>query len=200
MALNWTMLNDDRSPVPLPNEMTITTVGSGADLSLTIPETVASADTASSASGPSATPITKVPGGRKKLKTMGKIWLTDQRLLFVSNPNGPFDTLSVPLPSILSTRYEQPTFGANYLTFDVKPTPAGGLTEGTSVILKFKDRAMFEFVSLVEKTRERAIYMKRQMQLEEDEEGLPSYSAPAESSSAVATGNVPVENPPGYDY
>jgi hypothetical protein len=32
---------------------------------------------------------------------------------------------------------------------------------------------MFEFVSLLEKTRERAIYMRRQMA--EDEEGLREY-------------------------
>ena len=38
-------------------------------------------------------------------------------------------------------------------------------------MVRFKDRAMFEFVSLLEKTRERAIYMKRQAR-EEEEEGL----------------------------
>ena len=76
----------------------------------------------------------------------------------------------MPLHSILLTRFEQPTFGANYLTFEVKPSPDGGLTDGTQVELRFKERAMFEFVSLLEKARERAIYMKRQ--LTEDEEGL----------------------------
>lgn len=40
-------------------------------------------------------------------------------------------------------------------------------------MVKFKDRAMFEFVSLLEKTRERAIYMRRQAREEEEEgEGL----------------------------
>ena len=52
----------------------------------------------------------------------------------------------------------------------MKPSPDGGLTDGTQVELRFKDKAMFEFVSLLEKARERAIYMKRQ--LTEDEEGL----------------------------
>lgn len=52
----------------------------------------------------------------------------------------------------------------------MKPSPDGGLSEGTKAELRFKDRAMFEFVSLLEKTRERAIYMKRQAA--EDEEGL----------------------------
>jgi hypothetical protein len=47
------------------------------------------------------------------------------------------------------------------------------LTDGTLVELRFRDRAMFEFVSLLEKARERAIYMKRQGA--EDEEGLRQY-------------------------
>lgn len=84
--------------------------------------------------------------------------------------------------------------------------------------VRFRDRAMFEFVSLLEKARERAIYMKKQP--EEDDETLrmltiyapmnpfelinglniASYSTPAAGSSTVSiVGGVPVENPPGYD-
>lgn len=74
------------------------------------------------------------------------------------------------------TRFEQPTFGANYLTFQVKPSVDGGLTDGTTVEVRFKERAMFEFVSLLEKSRERAIYMKRQIQEDESEEGLRESS------------------------
>ncbi|KAF9463067.1 hypothetical protein BDZ94DRAFT_1289985 [Collybia nuda] len=186
MALNWAMLNPNRSPVPLPHEMTITKVDSGVDVSLTIPDTLPT--TTSSAGG---------SGGNKKLKALGKIWLTDQRLIFTTDPGSIFESLSIPLHSILSTRFEQPTFGANYLSFDVKPSPDGGLAEGTKAELRFKDRAMFEFVSLLEKTRERAIYMKRQAA--EDDEGLPTYTLPAESSSVSMVGGVPVENPPGYN-
>lgn len=72
--------------------------------------------------------------------------------------------------AILSTRFEQPTFGSNFLSFEVKPAPDGGLTEGSKVEVRFKDRAMFEFVSLLEKSRERAIYMKREVV--EDDDGL----------------------------
>lgn len=85
-----------------------------------------------------------------------------------------FESLSVPLHAILSTRFEQPTFGTNFLSFEVKPAPNGGLTEGTKVEVRFKDRAMFEFVSLLEKSRERAIYMRREV-LEEEEDGLRAY-------------------------
>jgi hypothetical protein len=62
MALNWAMIDADRAPVPLPHEMTITTIQSGVELSLTIPSAVSS-DASSS-----------------KLKESGKIWMTDQRV------------------------------------------------------------------------------------------------------------------------
>jgi len=71
MALNWTMLNPNRTPVPLPNEITIMTVDSGADLSLTIPDTPPSTSATSGGSG-----------GERKLKGIGKLFLTDQRVRF----------------------------------------------------------------------------------------------------------------------
>ncbi|TEB32199.1 hypothetical protein FA13DRAFT_1662976 [Coprinellus micaceus] len=187
MALNWAMLNPNRTPVPLPGEMTIATVDTGVELLLTIPNAPPSADSISGGSG-----------GCKKLKALGRIWLTDQRFVFVTDPNASFESLSVQLHAILSTGFHQPTFGSNYLTLELKPSPEGNLTDGTSVEIRFKDRAMFEFVSLLEKTRERAIYMRRQMA--EDEEGLPLYTMPAESSGVTMVGAVPVENPPGYEY
>ena len=63
------MLNPNRSPVPLRNEMVITTIDSGVDLALIIPDVPPS--NSSSAGG---------SGGLKKLRAMGKIWLTDQRV------------------------------------------------------------------------------------------------------------------------
>lgn len=51
----------------------------------------------------------------------------------------------------------------------MKPANNGGLTEGTKAEVRFKDRAMYSFVSLLEKTRERAIYMRRQAADEVDE-------------------------------
>ena len=83
-------------------------------------------------------------------------------------PNPTFDSLSVPLASIVSTSYEQPVFGSNYLTFEIKPTPDGGLSAGTKAEIRLKDQGIFQFVSSLEKSRERAIYMKRQMESEMD--------------------------------
>ncbi|KAF7432854.1 hypothetical protein PC9H_004797 [Pleurotus ostreatus] len=186
MSLNWAMLTPDRSPVPLPDELTITAVTSNVEVSLNIPD---APPTRSSSSGGS--------GGAKKLKETGALYLTDKRLIFIAPPSRSFDSLSIPLPAILSTRFEQPTFGANYLGFEIKPAPDGGLTNGTQAEVRFKDKAMFEFVSLLEKTREKAIYMKRHGA--EEEEGLPTYTYPAESSTVSYVGDVPVDNPPGYD-
>ncbi|KAF9448959.1 hypothetical protein P691DRAFT_774992 [Macrolepiota fuliginosa MF-IS2] len=185
MALNWTMLTPNRSPVPLPNEMTITTVDPGVELSLVVPD-----------APPSGSTLAGGSGGLRKLKAVGKIWLTDQRFIFTSDTKNTLDSLSVPLHAILSTKFEQPTFSGNFLSLEVKPSVGGGLTEGTKAEVRFKDRAMFEFVSLLEKTRERAIYMRRQI-ADEAEEGLPTYTLPAESSTASA-GGIPTENPPGY--
>ncbi len=69
MALNWAMLTPNRTPVPLLHEMTVTTVDSGVEVSLSVPD---APPTGNSASGGS--------GGAKKLKGYGKLYLTDQRV------------------------------------------------------------------------------------------------------------------------
>ena len=58
--------------------------------------------------------------------------------------------------------------GANYLSIDVRPSPEGGLSDGTRLELRSKGGPLFQFVSVLEKTRECAIYMKRQMQEEQE--------------------------------
>jgi WW domain-binding protein 2 len=74
----------------------------------------------------------------------------------------------VPLYSIIGTKFEQPYFGSNFVTIDIKPSPEGGLTDGTKAEVRIKDQGLFGFVSVLEKTRERAIYMKRQAASDED--------------------------------
>ncbi|KAI5117876.1 hypothetical protein M0805_006578 [Coniferiporia weirii] len=196
MALNWTMLSRDRSPVPLPNETTIMTVDDGAEITLSIP---------------SNTPLPQgaTPGDSgtaKRLKAIGRMYLTDQRLIFIAPTfNATFDSLSVPLASVLSTSFEQPLFGSNYLTFDIKPSPDGGLTSGTKAEIRLKDRGLFQFVSLLEKSRERAIYMKRQA--DSDADTLPLYDSrsaertpePMVASSSQAVQGTPGDAPPGYE-
>ncbi|CCM02319.1 uncharacterized protein FIBRA_04411 [Fibroporia radiculosa] len=187
MALNYAMLSPSRSPIPLPHELTIRTVDSGVELSLTVPDAPPSRSADSGGSG-----------GAKKLKDVGRLWLTDQRLIFVSDgtsKSSPLESLSVSLTSLLTTRFEQPIFGSNSLLVDIKPAPEGGLTDGTKAEIRFKDKGLFEFVGVLEKTRERAVYMKRQMADEHD--SLPTYT-PAEAGPSYSAG-VPDDAPPGYD-
>jgi len=190
MSLNWTMLDPKGFPVPLPHESVITTVDSGVEVALTIPNALPSGNATAGGSG-----------GSKRIKANGKLWLTDQRLIFTSVPTLPeIESLSIQLHSILMTKFEQPMLSGNYLAFDIRPAPEGGLTEGTSAEIRFKNRAMFEFVSLLEKTRERVIYMNRLQP--EEEEGLPTYTSPADSTSASMinlNASLPADNPPGYN-
>ncbi|KZT29487.1 hypothetical protein NEOLEDRAFT_1107256 [Neolentinus lepideus HHB14362 ss-1] len=189
MALNWAMLSLKRTPVPLPHEQTITTVDSDVELHLIIPHVPPAGSVSSGGSGSS-----------KDMKETGRIWLTDQRLVFVADTKDHkpiFESLSVHLTSIQATKFEQPYFGANYLVIEIKPSPEGGLTEGTKAEIRLKDKGLFSFVSILEKTRERAIYMKRQSALEDDE-ALPTYLAEGEASGARSMG-VPTDDPPAYD-
>ncbi|KAK7061282.1 hypothetical protein R3P38DRAFT_2828599 [Favolaschia claudopus] len=188
MALNWAMLGPDKKFVPLPHEMTITAIDNGVEMVLRIPDAPPSGSASAGGSG-----------GSKTLKAIGKVVVTDQRFIFTSTADPAFESLSVPLPSILSTKFEQPTFGSNYFTFDIKPSADGGLTSGTTAEVRFKDQPMFQFVAVLEKTRERAIYMKRQEV--ENDEGPPVYTSPTEGSSTSSAGvnTVPVDAPPGYD-
>lgn len=74
-SLNWTMLDAKRGLVPLPNENIISTMDSGVNVVLDIPDAPPSASASAGGSG-----------GKQKLKQDGKIWLTDQRvsLLLIS--------------------------------------------------------------------------------------------------------------------
>lgn len=69
MALNWAALTENRTPIPLPNEHTITTVDSGVVVHLDIPDVPPSGTTASGGSG-----------GVNKLRSSGSAWLTEQRV------------------------------------------------------------------------------------------------------------------------
>jgi len=194
MALNWTMLSPQRTPIPLPDETTIMTIDDGAEVTLLVPD-----------EPPAASATAGGTGGVKRLKCIGRVWLTDKRLIFVSpTHNTSFDSLSVPLASMLVTSFEQPLFGQNYLSFDIKPSADGGLSRGTKAELRLKDRGLFQFVALLEKSREKAIYMKRQTESEADT--LPLYETPAQSSTPepsamqpTAVHAEPGELPPGYD-
>jgi len=187
------MLDTKGLPVPLPDENKVLAVDDGVEAVIFVPY---------------ANPLPGLEGSGDRLKEMGQMILTDKRLIFLPHKASTklsFESLSVQLHAILSTKFVQPMFGANHLTMELKPAPDGGLTDGAKVEIRFKDKPMFEFISVLEKSRERAVYQKRAAMLEDD---LPMYSTPSESTNAVNTAAQPPhpvppppsnDAPPGYD-
>jgi WW domain-binding protein 2 len=96
------------------------------------------------------------------------------------------------------------------VSIDIRPSPDGGLTPGTRSEIRLKNQGLFQLVSLLEKTRERVIYMRRQLRDEEETlrtlTPFPFRCALTVLSAVYASpqgpsrgGGTPVEAPPGYD-
>ncbi|KIO21999.1 hypothetical protein M407DRAFT_79657 [Tulasnella calospora MUT 4182] len=155
MALNWTMLSEHRTPVPLPNEGTVSKEPD-VEITLKIPDAPPSRDATSGGSG----------GAGKTLKSTGTIWLSNQRVPTPGSTDR-IESLSIPWHLIVSTKFEQPFFSANYLKLEVYPVPDGGLHPGTVVEVRFRDRGMFSWVELLVRTREEAIVRRRETRMRE---------------------------------
>ncbi|KZP00263.1 hypothetical protein CALVIDRAFT_533909 [Calocera viscosa TUFC12733] len=203
MSLNWAMLSPSTGePIPLPEEELILDLP-GAEFTLFVPDLPPPTSGAQSAGG--------AGGNARKMLAQGRVWVSDQRVIFVPTPSKdtPYKSLSLPLPSILSTSFQQPIFGSNHIVLTLSPTPGGGLTQGTKAEVRFRDRGAFEFVKVLEAARERAVHKER----ERGEEGLPVYEAPpppvgassagtgagAAGPSGGAAHGVPEDAPPGYE-
>jgi hypothetical protein len=99
------------------------------------------------------------------------------KLIFVGPEKSEIQSLSIPLHQIMSSKFEQPMFGANYLVLGIAPSPEGGLTRGTTAEVRFKEEALFGFVRTLEKTREHAIETRHNNQAAADEaDGLRTCS------------------------
>lgn len=178
MSINWVELNERKQPIPI-NDEVIVRSEPNADLVLSFnPPNPPDANRAPSGKGKAKA---------NALEATGTVYVTDERvswfllwflltiphshsyhpsiqLVFVSSAfgqAGSFDTFSVQLLSLLSIQYQQPYFGSNYLALDIKPSPGGGLTEGAKAELRLKDKGLFELSGTLEKSRERALYKKR---------------------------------------
>ena len=81
-----------------------------------------------------------------------------------------FDSLSVPLSLTVSTSFQQPLLGSNFLAMSISPSPDGGLTHGTKAEVRCSGR-LFSFAAALDKTRERAVEAMRN-QDPELEDGL----------------------------
>ncbi|KAG8905265.1 hypothetical protein FRB99_000334 [Tulasnella sp. 403] len=187
MALNWTML-ERGTPVPLPDERMISTEPK-VEIVVKIPDAPPQGGATAGGSG----------GAGRTLRALGTAWLSDQRFIFVASPDNPpptsIQSLSLPYHLVLSTKFEQPFFSANYLNMAIYPTPDGGLTAGTMVELRFPDRGMFSWVELLTRTREQALIKRRDEQLGDP---LPLYVPPPPSETS-RTEDAGVERPPAYD-
>ena len=173
MSINWAQLNERKQPIPINNEVIV--------------KSEPNADLVLSCNPPETNPAPSAKGKAKvyTLKATGTVYVTDQRvrwlaplishlpfltihlliqLVFVSSVFGEpdsFDTFSVQHLSVLSIQYQQPYFGSNYIALDIKPASGGGLTEGTKAELRLKDKGLFELSGALEKSREMALYKKR---------------------------------------
>jgi len=76
------------------------------------------------------------------------------------NTARPFKSFTGLYQSILSTKYEQPWWGGNYISFSLIPTPDGGLTGGAGAVVNCELRVdgggLFQFCSAFQNEIERA--------------------------------------------
>ncbi|KAI0658548.1 hypothetical protein C8Q70DRAFT_917150 [Cubamyces menziesii] len=198
MALNAVALTQDRLPRPLhANENFPYGIQEGVKLTLALLP-----GSSVSPSGPSSSGSSSGSKQSDGVTEKGTMALSNYRLIFISNPPSDkhkpaFESFAVPLADILSTKYEQSVFKGNHLLLDVKPTPRGGLSDPTRVEVRFDGNGLYKFACALDEARERAIYMKRQSA--EEEEGLRNTPGPSGASTPYAPGDIPDENPPGYD-
>ncbi|CAG8825313.1 23577_t:CDS:2, partial [Gigaspora rosea] len=55
------------------------------------------------------------PGNPGDYKAEGNVFITNQRVIFISRPSLPhFQSLSIPLLNLREGKFQQPWFGANY--------------------------------------------------------------------------------------
>lgn len=188
MALNWVMLDANRHPLSLPGE---------SNISIPISDVECTLDTPSMSVQSTSSDV-----GRTRQKESGGVMLSDKRvspndrtlwcatdtvclivpqLIFVARSdlraNPSFESLTIPLESILSCKFEQPFFGSNYVALGIKPSEGGRLPDGTTVEIRSHHSGLHSFVCILEKTRERAVYMRHSL----DDEELRMHSRPLSS-------------------
>ncbi|CAG8635818.1 102_t:CDS:2 [Racocetra persica] len=166
MALNWVMIaSDGKSPVPLPGEKILF---SQEKVSLLL-------DLGGG-----------YPGNPANYKADGNIFITNQRVIFISRPTLPnFQSLSIPLLHLKEGKLQQPWFGANYYEACLIPVQNGGLPSPGQMKITFKEGGGYDFSScyteLIQRLNESESYV-----LIEHTEPLPTYT-PREDSTSTAT-------------
>jgi len=167
MALNWAMIaSDGKSPVPLPGEKIfleqdkvslVLDMGGG------------------------------YPGNAGTFKADGGIFLTNQRVIFISRPSlEHFKSLSIPLLNLKEGKLQQPWFGANYYQAVVTPVLSGGLPAPGQLKVTFKEGGGFEFSTVYKDLMLRLFENEGTVPVEHTEP-LPMYTPRQENSSSAQT-------------
>ncbi|CAH1768155.1 4309_t:CDS:2 [Entrophospora sp. SA101] len=172
MSVNWVMISSDgKHPVPLPGEKVffsqekvslILDMGGG------------------------------YPGNHPNLKAEGIVFVTNQRIIFLSHPSlEHFKSLSIPLLNLKDGKFQQPWFAPNYYQATMIPVSNGGLTSPGELKITFKEGGGFEFSSYYKEVLKRHAEMEGTGPIEHLEP-LPVYT-PSSSSNSTSTQTPPVE-------
>ncbi|CAG8487184.1 2005_t:CDS:2 [Acaulospora morrowiae] len=166
MALNWAMIaSDGKTPVPLPGEKYL----------FSQEKVVFELDLGGG-----------YPGNPGTYKADGNIFITNQRIIFVSQPSlSYFKSLSIPILNMKEGKLQQPWFGANYYQGLVIPVPNGGLPSPGQMKITFKEGGGVDFSTC---HRELILRMAENegSAAVEHVEPLPIYT-PQENSSTSST-------------
>jgi len=171
MALNWVMITSDGlNPVPLPGEKIFF---SQAKVSLIL----------DCGGG--------YPGNPGTYQANGTLFLTNQRIIFISIPSLPhFKSLSVPILNLKEGKLQQPWFAANYYQGHVMPVHGGGLTVPGQLKITFKEGGGFEFSTMYNEALQRMLEADGTAP-PEHLDPLPVYSPPAERASTSNATSAP---------
>ncbi|CAG8703615.1 14123_t:CDS:2 [Acaulospora colombiana] len=158
MSINWVELNQADGPLPIGQERFMPPWLAGARFKISIP-------------GPVEVDSVSNANNFIDLNATGTVFLSDMRLVFVSNdprkeptPTS-FSSFSVHYSDILGNKYEQPWFGGNYVELIVKPIPEGGLLRRPGSVAKVQIRTdgagLYQFSTTLN-ARMQAAYLKKQ--------------------------------------
>ncbi|CAG8488420.1 11064_t:CDS:2 [Scutellospora calospora] len=173
MALNWVMIaSDGKSPVPLPGEK-ILFRQEKVNFLLEI-------------GGPYYL-ISGYPGNPGDFKAEGNIFITNQRVIFISRPSLPdFKSLSIPLLNLREGKLQQPWFGANYYQANLMPVQNGGLPSPGQMKITFKEGGGYDFSSCYTELIQRLTENDGFVHVEHTEP-LPTYTPREDSTSPLTT-------------
>ncbi|SCZ92067.1 BZ3500_MvSof-1268-A1-R1_Chr5-3g08314 [Microbotryum saponariae] len=184
-SLNWVMLSPSRSPIPLPSEKVLHTIGS-VSISL-FP--------CAPGSAPNAKPT---PASSESKSDKGTLYATNKRVVYVSTvaregKGTTVDSLSVPWQSFVDGRFVQPWFGANYYEALCLPDPRStdsGISTPHLSRFYFNEAGGYQFYEICEEMKAR-IGNSSGSGRGTPVEALPLYEPPSTTTTGPGPGPGP---------